>query len=322
MDVAVRPNGRWSELRFRLVPTGGGLSLEAWRSRHHALTILLWLHIPALALFGLFRATPLIHLSGELIALAGLAALATFPGFSSTLRSIFATVGLTTCSALLVHFSGGVIEAHFHFFIVVPLIALYQDWRPFLVAVAYVVLHHGFVGTIAPQDVYNHPAAIADPLRWAGIHGLFVLGEGIACIAAWRITERSTAVADLFAEKLGGARSQVRALASIVESHIDPIIGCKPDGTITSWNTAAQRLMGWDEAAVIGRGLTFLVDDGDAADLEPILIEVARGVPHEHILTKVCAQDGTSIDVAFDSLAHRRRRRGHWICSLHQGHPS
>ena len=58
-----------------------------------------------------------------------------------------------TCSALLVHIWGGTIEAHFHFFVVMSLLMLFQDWVPFLVAIGYVVVHHGLVGALAPESV-------------------------------------------------------------------------------------------------------------------------------------------------------------------------
>src|SRR5438477_7193124 len=45
------------------------------------------------------------------------------------------TLGLVTASALLVHLAGGVMELHFHFFVMVALITLYEDWLPFLLAI-------------------------------------------------------------------------------------------------------------------------------------------------------------------------------------------
>ena len=41
---------------------------------------------------------------------------------------------------------------------------------PFLVAIGYVVLHHGLGGVLAPESVYSHGAAVAHPWRWALIH--------------------------------------------------------------------------------------------------------------------------------------------------------
>src|SRR6266511_229540 len=55
----------------------------------------------------------------------------------------------------LVHLTGGRTEMHFHFFVVLVLIALYQDWRPFLLALAYVVVHHGTLSVIDPRAVYS-----------------------------------------------------------------------------------------------------------------------------------------------------------------------
>ena len=95
------------------------------------------------------------------------------------------------------HLWGGVIEAHFHFFVMIVLLSLYEDWVPFLVAAAYVVLHHGLAGTIDPNSVYNHAEAVQHPWRWAGIHGLFVAGAGIGSVVAWRLNEDVRAETEL-----------------------------------------------------------------------------------------------------------------------------
>jgi diguanylate cyclase (GGDEF)-like protein/PAS domain S-box-containing protein len=98
-------------------------------------------------------------------------------------------VGLLTASAVLVHLTNGAIEAHFHFFVMVPVIALYQDWLPFLVAIGFVVVEHGLGGVLDPTAVYNHADAWANPWKWAAIHGAFVLGACAALIAHWRLSE-------------------------------------------------------------------------------------------------------------------------------------
>jgi diguanylate cyclase (GGDEF)-like protein len=68
-------------------------------------------------------------------------------------------------------------------------LTLYQDWMPFLVAIGYVVFHHGLAGALAPETVYNHSSAVDHPWRWALVHGVFVLAASAAHIVAWRTNE-------------------------------------------------------------------------------------------------------------------------------------
>jgi diguanylate cyclase (GGDEF)-like protein/PAS domain S-box-containing protein len=103
--------------------------------------------------------------------------------------SVLVSFGLVTACALLVHIWDGAIEGHFLFFVTIVVLALYEDWIPFLVAAAYVVIHHGIAGAIDPGAVYNHPAAVAHPWKWAAIHGGFVVAAGLASVAAWRLNE-------------------------------------------------------------------------------------------------------------------------------------
>ena len=91
----------------------------------------------------------------------------------------------------------------------VGIIALYHQWTPFLMTIAYVVLHHGVVGLLAPTDVFNHPAAWARPWRWAALHGLFITAMSLVSLVSWRLNEgaaqeieRRRVVADLRASRL------------------------------------------------------------------------------------------------------------------------
>ena len=104
-------------------------------------------------------------------------------------RSAAASMGLVTASAVLVHVWGGAIEAHFHFFVMIGVLSLYQDWVPFLVAIAGVVSTTASAGVLAPSSVYNHADAVAHPWRWALIHGGFVLAASAVHVVAWRTNE-------------------------------------------------------------------------------------------------------------------------------------
>jgi PAS domain S-box-containing protein len=64
-------------------------------------------------------------------------------------------------------------------------------------------------------------------------------------------------------------------LAAIVESSDDAIIGKTLDGTITSWNRAAERLYGYSAAEVVGRPISIIVPPDRREELAEILSTVA-----------------------------------------------
>lgn len=160
-----------------------------WQSRHQGLVALCWLNAVGLFVFGIIQGYGVFHSLYE----AGIVALAALAAWRLRGRhvaaSVVATLGLLTASGILVHFSEGSIEAHFHFFAMVTIIILYQDWVPFLLAIAYVVAHHAIFGLVDPNSVFNHPAAIANPVKWAVIHGLFIVGATIAGLTVWKQNE-------------------------------------------------------------------------------------------------------------------------------------
>ncbi|MGH8907553.1 MAG: sensor histidine kinase [Egibacteraceae bacterium] len=155
--------------------------------RHRLLLGLLAMHLPILAVIGVARGRRPLHVALELIPIAtGLAV-----GWLVTKRRVATlgvAIGLMLCSAVLVHFSSGFIEAHFHYFVVLGFISLYQDWWAYLVALATVMTNHVF-GVFLPRVFYNHPNAVASPLRWGLIHSAFLAASAIGCIAFWKMTE-------------------------------------------------------------------------------------------------------------------------------------
>ena len=91
-------------------------------------------------------------------------------------------LGLVTSSAVLVHLSGGTIEAALPLLRDGRILTLYQDWLPFLVAIGYVVVHHGVLGRSLPSRCTTTRPRSHHPLRWALIHGGFVLAASVASI--------------------------------------------------------------------------------------------------------------------------------------------
>nr|MDQ3957371.1 EAL domain-containing protein [Actinomycetota bacterium] len=171
------------------LPRGRTLSEEAWARRHRAILVVLWLHVPALLGVGIATGHGAAHSFVEAAIVGVIAAAATVKYTSPETRELIATFGLVSCSAILVHFSEGLIEMHFHFFVMVAVVTLYQSWGPFLLAIGFVVLHHGTVGVLDSSAVYNHSEAIDNPWTWALIHGLFISGASAAGLTAWKLNE-------------------------------------------------------------------------------------------------------------------------------------
>jgi diguanylate cyclase (GGDEF)-like protein len=171
------------------VANGSSLPKAAWQRRHRAMVTFAWANAVGLLLFALARGYPLHHSLVDTLVVGAPAALASWSRLSAKARSAAAAFSLITASAVLVHLWDGTIEAHFHFFVVVSVLTLYQDWLPYLLAIGYVVVHHGVMGTLAADSVFNHPSAVAHPWRWALIHGSFVLAASVAGVISWRMNE-------------------------------------------------------------------------------------------------------------------------------------
>ena len=179
-----------------LLPRGNTLPYEIWVRRHRWLVGLLAAQGVGIAIYAFVQGFSVAHSLGEGGVLIAVAIAAWVMRAHQRLAAVTCSLGLITTSAMLVHVSGGLVEAHFHFFVVIILLTLYEDWIPFLAAAAYVLVHHGAVGVLDPTSVYNHPDAIAHPIKWAGIHALFVTGAGLAAVVAWRLNEEYRAETD------------------------------------------------------------------------------------------------------------------------------
>src|SRR3954462_11775977 len=162
--------------RLDWLPRGNGVPAQTWEIRHRWVIRILLLQSVGLLVFALAMGNSLGHSVFEAALPAELAALASIPRLGRTWRAVFASAGLIMVSITLVHLSGGYIEAHFHFFVMIPLVALYEDWIPFTVAVSAVLIHHGIAGTLDPTHTFNHLAGQQHPWTWAGIHALAIMG--------------------------------------------------------------------------------------------------------------------------------------------------
>jgi len=90
-------------------------------------------------------------------------------------------------------------------------------------------------------------------------------------------------------------------LAAIVESSDDAIIGKTLNGTITSWNHAAEQLFGYKEEEIIGESITKLIPTERLAEEDQILARLKNGERVEHFETKRITKNGKILDISLTS---------------------
>ena len=283
------------------LPAGGSLPNDVWQSRHRFLLGLTWFHALLIALIGpvlgyrwefslqaFLREDTVLHTIAEGAVVAVLATIATWSAARREIRATAVGFGLMSASAILVHFSGGYIELHFHFFVMLAFLALYQDWIPFLLAIVYVAIHHGVVGVMWPQEVYNHAAAINAPWTWAGIHAFFVLWAAAGSVIAWRFNEKAFAQTKL-----------------ILNSAAEGIYGLDRDGKVTFINPAAASLLHCEANRAIGKAMHQILrhtrsDGSDFSDHNsPILAALRDGARRQGTDEFFRPQEGASFPVEY-----------------------
>ena len=145
-------------------------------------------------------------------------------------QSLVVTLGLLTCSALLVHVSDGTSESYFHFFVMVAALSLYEDWVPFGVAVVFVLFQQGITAAIVDYDDAE------SPWLWALVHSAFIGALSVVCLATWRASERDR-----------------EAFRSLVESLEEGVLMVDGSGGLVAANPSAERILGVDPARLMAR---------------------------------------------------------------------
>ena len=98
--------------------------------------------------------------------------------------------------------------------------------------------------------------------------------------------------------KVAARTVELAALAGIVESSNDAIIGETPEGSITTWNKAAERIYGYTAREAIGRPISMLWPSEEAKESLDNFKRVVSGGLVEHHETVRLKKDGTRIDVS------------------------
>jgi signal transduction histidine kinase len=199
------------------VPRGASLSRTDWHWRHSAVCLVLAAHVPVLLVWALVQAGagglwPVLLPAGALV-------VACVPTLGRRLRSMAAVLGLMATSALVISLSDGAVEAHFHYFVTITVIALYQDWVLYLLAIGVVLLQHGLMVMV--------PGTPGETGRWgwALLQAAFLLAQSAVLVLFWRAHELSRESEERARVELERNRDTVQARLAATDKIRDDLIG-------------------------------------------------------------------------------------------------
>jgi PAS domain S-box-containing protein len=87
-------------------------------------------------------------------------------------------------------------------------------------------------------------------------------------------------------------------IATIVRSSNDSIISTTLDGTITSWNSAAEKMFGYTAEEAVRKPITMIIPPEHRREALMVLAKIGRGEVVEHFETVRLRKDGTKVDVS------------------------
>jgi len=97
------------------------------------------------------------------------------------------------------------------------------------------------------------------------------------------------------------AMADNRRLALAVRQSSDAILIHDPDGRISFWNPAAERLFGYSHDAIFGKALGTLAPESRREEVRQQLDAVTRREPIDNLVTRRLTREGTEIDIALSA---------------------
>jgi methyl-accepting chemotaxis protein len=177
------------------LPKGARLSPESLASRHRLNTWVLLAQVPVLVLVGFRGPDPVrvtLLLSAIPLVFACLSALVADTGRKADLTCL----GLMSITYVAIELSGGSMEAHFHIYVILVFVALYQRWSALVVAIISALVHHLVLGTLAPAHVFGPSMSMNGHLSGStlavtiGYHVGMVVFEVFGILVMWHFSEQ------------------------------------------------------------------------------------------------------------------------------------
>ena len=123
------------------------------------------------------------------------------------------------------------------------------------------------------------------------------------------LLSQSAAASGSAAQTLQAAPLQNLLAAAIVESSDDAIFSKSLDGTILTWNKAAQRMYGYTAEEIIGQPVSVLMPQDLHDQFREIMSRIRRGETVDHLLTRRLAKDGRELMVVVTVFPVRDQQR-------------
>ncbi len=205
-----------------------------WRARHRMLCAVLALHGPVVWIYAAFlgRLNRSVLEDGLILIILALLGVRS-EHFSRIGSTLVVAGGLAGASAVIVALSNAFAPGIYHMLFIVSLVALYQNWAAFGVALIITV---------------GSSAVIGQPIRgttWAIANSLALVLVGGVNLIAWSLAEASRS-----RENAVARRSQL-----VLDAATEGVYGLDRDGRLTFINPSALRMLGWSAEELMGRSM-------------------------------------------------------------------
>ncbi len=145
---------------------------------------------------------------------------------------------------------------------------------------------------------------VTDPLeltRWQSYKGLlFVLAMAVLLFLERARAERVNAERIELSRQHRSAEQKVHVLASrlqaIVQSSPLAILSLDPEGRVTSWNPAAERIFGWSEEEALGQRLPYVPEES-VPEFLSLVRRILEGEAINALELRRKRKDGTPMDI-------------------------
>jgi len=237
------------------IPRGVRLDERAFVTRHRIISGVLAVHPPALAAIGLVRGVGGVLLWGQLAAIVALLIVGQVLR-SQVARASAVSLGLMIGADVLVHVTGGLTDMHIWFYALLALVALYQQWTPFLLAVGFVAVHHAAMSLWMPESVFSTHQAQHNPILFALLHAVFLLAEATFLAYGWKFTEEADR----------GRRAEQERAESQAVAQADAQAELAAERARAADEAAAALAQREERAALLEQQLSVLLDAGQRLD--------------------------------------------------------